>query len=140
MTANTNVDNMKKNAILKMLPVQVHGPKGILNIVAFIDDGSNYAITGQLASVDDRSEKVPINIPTFTMTYISRTMENLNLLVQKFDVTNLSVKYPYIDQAEKIGLIGVRPLLFVGQDRGRLAPQILVGFFFKGPLKKQQKC
>jgi hypothetical protein len=55
-----------------MLPVQVRGLKGIVNIVAFIDDGSNvtlldstvaeksdqlvnechYAVTGQLASVD----------------------------------------------------------------------------------------
>jgi hypothetical protein len=45
-----------------------------------------------------------------------RTMENLDLLVQKFNVTNLSVKYPYIDQTEKIGLSGVRPLLLIGQD------------------------
>jgi hypothetical protein len=42
-----------------------------------------------------------------------RTMENLDLPVQKFDVTNLGVKYPYIDQA---GLSRVRPLLLIGQD------------------------
>jgi hypothetical protein len=44
MTANTNVDNKKKNVILKMLPVQVRGPKGIVNIVALIDDGSNVTL------------------------------------------------------------------------------------------------
>jgi hypothetical protein len=42
--AHTDVDNVKKNAILKMLPVQVRGPKGIVNIVAFIDDGSNITL------------------------------------------------------------------------------------------------
>jgi hypothetical protein len=45
-----------------------------------------------------------------------KTMENLDLPVQKFDVTNLGVKYPYIDQAEVVGLSGVRPLLLIRQD------------------------
>jgi hypothetical protein len=100
-----DVDNVKKNAILKMLSVQVRGPKGIGNIVAFIDDGNNVTLldstvaekigaTGQqvplcynlsagISRYDDRSEKVSINIskncneyPTFTMRNI-RTMENL---------------------------------------------------------------
>jgi hypothetical protein len=31
-------------------------------------------------------------------------------------VTNLSVKYPYIDQAEVVGLSKVCPLLLIGQD------------------------
>jgi hypothetical protein len=38
------------------------------------------------------------------------------LPVQKFDVTNLSVKYPYIKQAEIIGLSVVRPLLLIRSD------------------------
>jgi hypothetical protein len=45
-----------------------------------------------------------------------RTMENLDLPVQKFDLTNLSLKYPYIDQAEVVGLNGVRQILLIGQD------------------------
>jgi hypothetical protein len=71
---------------------------------------------------DDRSEKLCINIsknfdeyPRFTMTNI-RKMEILYLPVQKFDVTNLSVKYPYIKQAEIIGLSVVRPLLLIRSD------------------------
>jgi hypothetical protein len=35
-------------------------------------------------------------------------MKILDLPVEKYDVTSLSVKYPYIDQAEVVGLSGVR--------------------------------
>jgi hypothetical protein len=33
-----------------------------------------------------------------------------------------------------------KDLIEVQTDRGGLAPQILVGFFFKGPQKKKKNC
>jgi hypothetical protein len=57
--------------------------------------------------------KYPLIYPKKIM---NNTMENLDLPVQKFDVRNLSVKYPYIDQADVVGLCGVRPLLLLRQD------------------------
>jgi hypothetical protein len=62
MTTNTNVDNVKKNEILKMLPAQVRGPKGIGNIVAFIDDGCNVTLLDSTLAkkIVATGERVPL--------------------------------------------------------------------------------
>jgi hypothetical protein len=41
---NDNRSGTKKKNILKMMSVQIRGPKATANVVAFIDDGSNITI------------------------------------------------------------------------------------------------
>jgi hypothetical protein len=56
-----------------MLPVQVRGPKGIVNIVAFIDDASNVTL------LDSTVADMMINLKKYPLIY-QRILMNIQHL------------------------------------------------------------
>ncbi|XP_062703599.1 uncharacterized protein LOC134286050 [Aedes albopictus] len=130
-------------ALLKILTVKVRGPKGVIEIPALIDEGSNltildagvakilgisgsnkrlcFTLMSGMMQVDENSEDVQIEVgenlaekPFYNLAGV-RTVRKLNLVGQRVNVPELVSRYPYVNKADLKCLNGESPLLLIGQ-------------------------
>lgn len=142
--ANFNFNNV----ILRVGRVQLHGPSGTISTIALFDEGSQstmiddslakelklngilspitYRWTGQMVKHHPNSKKVDLQIscinPSSKKYQLSqvRTIGNLALPPQKFDIKQIQKIYPNIDIRKLENIYDQVPQILIGSDHASL--------------------
>lgn len=148
-TEFTSLNTMKSErsmfcqALLKIIPVRIRGPKGVAEVPALLDEGSSVTIIDAdvadalgiagykkslcctlmsgLKRTDERSEVVEIEVaentpskPFFKLAGV-RTIRNSNLNGQRIDANDLVSRFPYVKSVDLKYFNGSPPALLIGQ-------------------------
>ena len=137
----------RSHYLLRVIPVKLYGPKGIIKIQALLDEGSTISLLDATVAkkLGLKGTKSPLNIKWLDSTsktdgssqvvslQISgqneqerfnlkgvRTVSQLKLPCQPIDITTLSAKWPVIAEVGIQPQVAMEPLLLLGQDQSRL--------------------
>lgn len=159
----TYTNNMNNASVcLKVVPVKVYGPRGMLNTYALLDDGATISlISSEVANrVGLRGEKQTlsvrgawdskltcnseiikckiINQNNESYELCARKISELNLPLQKLsDINMKNYKHLYQISAKLTCLKDVKPTLLIGQDNYHLISPIKI---IMGHNKKSEPC
>lgn len=145
--AITHLTHTNSNTLLKILPVKLKGPNGIMEIVALLDEGSTTTLldssvakqlgltgpisplcckwTGDIFRYENNSQIVQAEIAGKNATVFHelknvRTMDHLDLPQQKYDLASLIQMYPFVQQAFSPNRVIEKPSLLIGQNNAHL--------------------
>jgi hypothetical protein len=128
----------QEKSILKMMLVQIRGPKATVNAIAFIDHSSNVTLldsglAAEIGLIGERtlicckwaagisknvSAKISKNFeshPVYTITNI-RTMDDLELSLQHINTTEIFKQFPFVHHTDPAGVCSVRSFILIGRD------------------------
>lgn len=137
-------DQQKCCSLLKIIPIQLKGPKMILNSYAMLDEGSTVTlidsnIANQLGldgpskhlrlqwtnnQFNDQKDSKIVSVAIkgvkeqdkfFTLRH-AKTVSDLNLPTQTLDMNDICHKYSYLNHLKHLTYFNAKPTVIIGQD------------------------